>query len=111
MRFLNYLYSLLFIIYFILSCNTVSYSQNNNEITNKFDHVFDYINRYYVDTVNQNKLVEFAIIEVLKKLDPHSIYISKDEVREMNEPLEGSFEGIGIQYNICLLYTSDAADE
>jgi len=100
MRFLNYLYSLLFIIYFIVCCNTASYSQNNNEITNKFNRVIDYINSYYVDTVNQNKLVEYAIIEVLKKLDPHSIYINKDEVREMNEPLEGSFEGIGIQYNI-----------
>jgi carboxyl-terminal processing protease len=39
-------------------------------------------------------------VEMLKELDPHSVYISKDEVKKMNEPLEGSFEGIGISFNI-----------
>ncbi len=40
------------------------------------------------------------MVEVLGKLDPHSVYISKKELAEMNEPLEGNFEGIGISFNI-----------
>ncbi|MBN2682391.1 MAG: S41 family peptidase [Bacteroidales bacterium] len=66
----------------------------------KFSRVLSLIENYYVDTTNQEKLVEHAIIELLHKLDPHSIYISKEEVKAMNEPLEGNFEGIGVQFNI-----------
>ncbi len=45
-------------------------------------------------------LAEKAIVEVLKNLDPHSTYISAKDVKEMNEPLDGNFEGIGIQFNL-----------
>ena len=54
----------------------------------------------YVDTVNENKLVESAIIEMLKQLDPHSTYNNAEEVQEMNEPLQGNFEGIGVQFQM-----------
>ncbi len=54
----------------------------------------------YVDTVSQDKLQEDAIRGMLKELDPHSTFIPKDEVKEMNEPLVGSFEGIGVQFQI-----------
>jgi carboxyl-terminal processing protease len=54
----------------------------------------------YVDTVNDTKLVEKAIIETLKELDPHSYYISKEDLERINEPLVGSFEGIGISFQI-----------
>jgi len=54
----------------------------------------------YVDTVNEHKLVETAIIEMLKQLDPHSTYNNADEVKEMNEPLQGNFEGIGVQFQM-----------
>ncbi len=54
----------------------------------------------YVDTVNDGKLVEKAIVETLKELDPHSMYISKKDVQKANEPLEGNFEGVGIQFEI-----------
>lgn len=54
----------------------------------------------YVDTINDTKLQEDAIIGMLQKLDPHSTYIPKDEVKEMNEPLVGSFEGIGVQFQM-----------
>jgi carboxyl-terminal processing protease len=47
-----------------------------------------------------NSLTEKAIIEVLRSLDPHSSYISAKDVKDMNEPLIGNFEGIGIQFNI-----------
>ena len=66
----------------------------------KFNRVMDLISMFYVDTVAENKLIETAIISVLKKLDPHSIYIKKEDVEAMNESLIGSFEGIGITYNI-----------
>ncbi|MFW5805967.1 MAG: S41 family peptidase [Bacteroidales bacterium] len=70
------------------------------EQLHKFGRVLTLINTLYVDSVNQENVVEDAIVGMLKELDPHSIYISKDEVKRMNEPLEGAFEGIGIQFNI-----------
>lgn len=58
------------------------------------------IENMYVDEINENKLAEDAIKSLLEKLDPHSSYISADEVKEMNEPLEGNFDGIGISFNM-----------
>lgn len=58
------------------------------------------INSYYVDTVNEGKLVEDAINGMLNKLDPHSSYTNPEETKEMNEPLEGNFSGVGIQFNM-----------
>ncbi len=58
------------------------------------------ISGYYVDSINDKKLVETAIVSMLKELDPHSSYIPKEEVERVNEPLEGSFEGVGIQFQI-----------
>jgi carboxyl-terminal processing protease len=54
----------------------------------------------YVDTINTKKVVEDAIIGMLEKLDPHSNYMTPEEVKEMNEPLQGNFDGIGIQFNM-----------
>lgn len=71
-----------------------------NENTYKFSKVIDWLDTYYVDSVNQDDLVEDAIVNLLHELDPHSAYISKEEVQRMNEPLEGNFEGIGISFNI-----------
>ena len=58
------------------------------------------IKQLYVDTVNESKLVEDAIRGMLKELDPHSQYTPAKDVQALNEPLQGSFEGIGVQYNI-----------
>tara|TARA_R110002049_G_scaffold3502_17_gene26281 strand:+ start:313 stop:1929 length:1617 start_codon:yes stop_codon:yes gene_type:complete len=66
----------------------------------KFNTLLSIVNDNYVDTVNNESMVEDAIVSVLKNLDPHSVYIPKKEVKKMNEPLEGNFEGIGIQFNI-----------
>lgn len=66
----------------------------------KFESFLEDVSRYYVDTVNSDQLVEAAILGVLKELDPHSVYISKEELKQMNEPLVGNFDGIGIQYNL-----------
>ncbi len=66
----------------------------------KLQMTWQLVNAFYVDTVNQDKLTESAITGMLKTLDPHSVYISADEVKAMNEPLDGSFEGIGVEFNI-----------
>ena len=58
------------------------------------------INYFYVEKVDQGKLADDAIVNMLKELDPHSVYISKKEVDETNEPLVGNFEGVGIQFQL-----------
>ncbi len=58
------------------------------------------ISNLYVDTVDENKLVEDGIRGMIEKLDPHSSYATAKETKEMNEPLQGSFEGIGVQFNM-----------
>lgn len=66
----------------------------------KYQRLMALIDAFYVDTVNLEKLTEDAIVKVLSDLDPHSVYISREEVDEMNEPLEGGFFGIGIQFSV-----------
>ena len=58
------------------------------------------INNLYVDSVNEDKLVEDAIRGMLKELDPHSSYSTPQEVKALNEPLQGNFDGIGVQFNM-----------
>ena len=58
------------------------------------------ISRFYVDTVDIHKQVEDAINGMLSKLDPHSAYSTPKETKQLNEPLSGSFEGIGVQFNM-----------
>ena len=58
------------------------------------------VTELYVDTVNADKLAEDGIRGMLKELDPHSSYTTAKETKSLTEPLEGSFEGVGIQFNI-----------
>lgn len=58
------------------------------------------INNLYVDTVDEQRLVEDGIRGMLEKLDPHSSYLTAKEVEASNEPLQGNFEGIGVQFNM-----------
>ena len=58
------------------------------------------INNLYVDSVDEKKLVEDAIRGMLEKLDPHSSYSDPEEVKALTEPLQGNFEGIGVQFNM-----------
>lgn len=58
------------------------------------------ISNLYVDSVDEGKLVEDAIRGMLDKLDPHSSYLTPKQVKEANEPLNGNFEGIGVQFNM-----------
>jgi len=66
----------------------------------KFGRLLRLVDGYYVDSANVEALTEKAIVNLLSELDPHSTYISKEEVEKMNEPLKGNFEGIGISFNI-----------
>ncbi|MCH5246149.1 MAG: S41 family peptidase [Muribaculaceae bacterium] len=59
-----------------------------------------FIDRLYVDHVNTDSIVEEGIKAMLKTLDPHSTYTNPEETRELTEPLQGNFSGIGIQYNM-----------
>lgn len=58
------------------------------------------ITNLYVDSVDEKKLVEDGIRGMIEKLDPHSSYSTAKETKQMNEPLQGSFEGIGVQFNM-----------
>ena len=66
----------------------------------KFDEVMWYVNKQYVDTIDSQQLEDEAIAAMIEELDPHSIYISQDEFNTVNDPLLGSFEGIGVQFRI-----------
>lgn len=84
-------------------CFTVAAQWDEGQVRRqsvKYQRLMALIDAFYVDSVNLEKLTEDAVIKVLSDLDPHSVYISREEVEEMNEPLEGSFFGIGIQFTI-----------
>ncbi len=68
--------------------------------SDKILELMNLVNFAYVDSVDLDKLSEAAIISILEELDPHSLYIPKEKVQEMNESLDGSFDGIGIQFEI-----------
>ncbi len=71
-----------------------------NNSYNKLSDILDYIEQDYVDTVDITQLETEAIRAMLKELDPHSIYITEAEFHDVNDPLLGSFEGIGISFRI-----------
>lgn len=76
-------------------------SQNNSAATNdKINSLLDYIEYQYVDTINKKDLVEKTVTSMLQSLDPHSSYIAASEFETVNEPLEGNFDGIGVEFNL-----------
>lgn len=84
----------------ILNVNVSSNQGSSNSESDKLTRVKNYIERNYVDTVSSNKLTEAAIPAMLKELDPHSVYIPAKKLQRVSEPLEGNFDGIGIQFNM-----------
>ena len=76
------------------------YAKENNPVR-KLQLAQFAITNLYVDQVDDNKLVESAIKGMLEELDPHSTYSTPEEVKRMNEPLQGNFDGIGIQFNMA----------
>lgn len=88
-----------FVALFTLSFS-VAAQQSTSFSAYKLVRFVQYLGGNYVDTINVNKMVDNAIVDMLSELDPHSIYISKEDMQAMNEPLEGNFEGIGVEFNI-----------
>lgn len=78
-----------------------SLNQNYHTSSNdKINSLLDYIEYQYVDTINKKDLVEKTVTSMLQSLDPHSSYIAASEFETVNEPLEGNFDGIGVEFNI-----------
>ncbi|HNT92538.1 MAG: PDZ domain-containing protein [Bacteroidales bacterium] len=66
----------------------------------KLSRILDIIESDYVDTINRNELIEEAIPVMLRRLDPHSVYIPASDLARANEPLQGNFDGIGVSFNM-----------
>lgn len=79
----------------------VAFSQFSNTGLKKLSMAESAITQLYVDTINEEKLVEDAIKGMLENLDPHSSYSTPEETKELNEPLQGNFSGIGITFNMA----------
>ena len=71
-----------------------------NTVDSKLNNVMQMINEHYVDSVNHISFEDKAINAILQKLDPHSSYISTQEFKSIAEDMQGSFSGIGIEFNI-----------
>ncbi len=97
---MNRLFSVSLSLLFFSFASTAQVDQSKISTTQKFEEVLTYVNKMYVDDVNDKELTEAAIVALLEKLDPHSTYISKDEVDEANQSINGSFVGIGIRFQI-----------
>jgi len=67
---------------------------------NKISGIIDYITQEYVDSVDRNEIIENTIPDILKQLDPHSVYIQAKDLAAVNEPLEGNFSGIGVLFRM-----------
>lgn len=88
----------------LFACVASAFAQNNAadmEQVRKLVMAHSAIANLYVDEVDEPKIVEASIKAMLKELDPHSTYLTAKEVEKMNEPLQGNFEGIGIQFNMA----------
>lgn len=98
----------LFLIFVFVAFQTSLSAQNQSssrktpaqETLQKLSTMYYLIDNFYVDTADLHALTEEAIVAILKELDPHSAYISKKNVEKANEPLVGSFEGIGVTFQI-----------
>lgn len=82
------------------SISSLSRVLTSRGLNNKVDELLSVIDAQYVDTVDINEMSEEMMIDLVSKLDPHSVYIPTTELEEVNSQLEGSFSGIGVQFNI-----------
>lgn len=79
---------------------TLVFNSDDFSEDDKLHQVMDYIKSDYVDTIKEQIIVEETINEILQNLDPHSYYIPKRKYSQVNDPLEGNFEGIGVEFRI-----------
>lgn len=93
----------IFSLFFLISCLVSAQNIDRNELLatdNKMSFTLNMIRYYYAEKPDMKKIVEKGIVNMLKELDPHSVYISKEDVDKMNEPLVGNFDGIGVSFQI-----------
>ncbi|MBR1804696.1 MAG: S41 family peptidase [Muribaculaceae bacterium] len=91
---------LLLIATLALAASVTLTGQRMPEHLNKLFNAVYGVTAFYVDSVDENKLVEDALRGMIEKLDPHSSYSNAKETKELTEPLQGEFEGVGIQFNM-----------
>lgn len=86
----------------LLSLFALSYgfTASAQDAAQKMNYFLRLIQSQYVEEVDLDSLVEIGINSILEELDPHSVYLSPEDLKKANEPLEGNFEGVGIQFNI-----------
>jgi carboxyl-terminal processing protease len=82
------------------TCGAGLRAQGLTQETFKIGKTLALLEAIYVDSVDISSITEQMIITTLRNLDPHSVYIPAKDVKEENEPLQGNFEGVGIQFNI-----------
>ena len=97
-------YGLVTILVFLLGISTATYFGigGRRGSSSKLDEIYSLIQQYYVDSTNMDSLSEEALPFILSQLDPHSVYLNAEENKASTETLEGSFAGIGIQFNTLL---------
>ncbi len=84
---------------FLVSASQRTHSNfftNHNKL--KLNRLLDFIEQEYVDQVDTDSIVDRTVTTILEQLDPHSVYIGKDLMKEVTESMQGSFVGIGVQY-------------
>ncbi len=83
-----------------MKVNTATSGDDLFENVKKFNEALTLIQKNYVEDVNTDKLTEAAIKGMLAELDPHSVYINAEQLKRVNEDFQGSFEGIGVEFDI-----------
>lgn len=84
----------------VFALQAQSPNKNYQTCKTKVDQLINSINQMYVDSIDFDPLIDKGIAEMLKELDPHTAYIPKKDVQAMNEPLQGSFDGIGVTFQL-----------
>ena len=73
--------------------------RSSMNMTNKIMQTSMLVEHRFVDSISMDSLAELVIPLMMRELDPHSVYIPAREMQELNEPLEGEFDGIGVSFN------------
>ena len=81
---------------YIAGCN----KQPEIKTKNKINNILEIINEHYIDSIHYHAFENNAINAILNNLDPHSSYISIDDFKSIEEDMQGSFSGIGVEFNI-----------
>ena len=76
-------------------------SRSGMNMTNKIMQTSMLIEHRFVDSISMDSLAELVIPLMMQELDPHSVYVPAREMQELNEPLEGEFDGVGISFNMA----------